>query len=96
MFNKLQTRDGRVQLFSFRLFIVHERTILFVFFQSFKNLQSFVLKVIGHFNMFRFLTEQTFSKIVCSVNRLSDKTVRSVKNLSLFSKVVQQNCSCGK
>ena len=53
IFVNQESRDGRVQIFSFQLFIIHERPILFVFFNHseeidlvrYKNYRKFSIDV---------------------------------------------------
>ena len=61
-------RDGCFWIFSLCLFIVSEQPISFIFLNSKKRI-LFVLKIFVHFPYYfvLFLTEWSFSKIVCSV-----------------------------
>ena len=94
----LQVEMGTFDFFSFPSFILRERPLWFVFFQSLKKIILFVLKIIVYFSSI-YLTERSFSKIVL-FNKIFRSEKRYLKKISLifcsvskyfFKKFVKEN-----
>ena len=88
VYHALIGKDWRGRLFSFHSLIVHERPIMFICFQSFKKNYFVRSQNYRSFSIYfaRFLTEQLFSKIVCSEKSFVQQNHLFIPFFKRFSK----------